>query len=352
MNRINIHNRVIGKDSPCFIIAEAGVNHNGNLNTAIKMVDAAKEAGVDAIKFQTFKAKELVTETASLAPYQRVGTAAKSQYELLRSLELKQSDFERLFEYCKRKRIIFLSTPFDYPSAHFLFNLNVPAFKLSSGEITNIPFLRKLAKFAKPMILSTGMSTLQEVREAVSSILSSGNKNIALLHCTSLYPCPFRSANLNAIKTLRDRFNFPVGYSDHTIGIEVAIAAVALGARVLEKHFTLDKKMKGPDHRSSISPDELKKMVLSIRNLEESMGNGIKIPSESEIKMKSVIRKSIVLQRDVRKGERLSEISLACKRPGNGIAPKDMCKIVDKIAKKNLKKGTILKWSMLDQKEF
>ncbi|MEW6482425.1 MAG: N-acetylneuraminate synthase [bacterium] len=345
--QINIAGRTIGDNQPVFIISEAGVNHNGDVKIAKKMIEAAKDIGADAIKFQTFKADELVIPNAPKAEYQNKTTSGKSQYEMLKELELSENEFKKLFNYCQKKNIIFLSTPFDFQSAEFLYKLGVPAFKIGSGDLTNIPLLIQVAKYGKPIILSTGMSTLAEVKEAVKPIYSTGNKKLILLHCTSNYPTKYEDVNLKAMVTLKDEFNLPIGYSDHTEGIEVSVGAVALGACVIEKHFTLDKNLAGPDHKASLEPDEFRKMVQSIRNVEMAMGNGIKKPTKSEIEVQKVARKSIVVARDIPKGTRLSLDMLAIKRPGTGIEPKYLDKLVDKQVITSIKKDQILTWSMM-----
>ncbi len=344
---IKINNKKIGKYNPVFIIAEAGVNHNGSLKLAMKMADAAKDAGADAIKFQTFKTEELVTQMAPKANYQKKTVPGKSQFEMLKNLELSQNDFKKLFEYCNRKKIIFLSTPFDFESAEFLNKLDVPAFKISSGDLTNIPLLLQIAKYKKPIILSTGMSTLTEITDAVKIIYSTGNKKLVLLHCTSNYPTKFEDVNLRAMDTIRKNFNTLVGYSDHTEGIEIAIAAVAMGASLLEKHFTLDKTLPGPDHKASLEPQEFMKMVKAIRNVEISFGNGIKKPERSEMEIRRIARKSIVAAVNIPKGTRLTKNMLAIKRPGAGIEPKYLEQLINRKAKINIKKDQVLTWDLL-----
>ncbi len=342
--QIKIGDRLIGCNSPVFIIAEAGVNHNGNLRLAKKMVDNAKDIGVDAIKFQTFKTDELATHDAPKEKYQKKTTFGKFQHEMLKRLELSGGEFKELFNYCQKKKIMFLSTPFDFQSAEFLYELGVPAFKISSGDLTNIPLLLKIAKYGKPIILSTGMATLSEVKDAVKAIYSAGNKKLVLLHCTSNYPTEYKNVNLRAMETLLKTFNLPVGYSDHTEGIEVPIAAVALGGCVIEKHFTLDKNLPGPDHKASLEPEEFKKMVKSIRNTERAMGSGKKKPMCSEAEMKRVSRKSIVAACDIPKGMRITYEMLAIKRPGTGIEPKYIGKIISREFKRYIKKNQILTW--------
>ncbi len=326
----------------CFIIAEAGVNHNGNINIAKKLVDKACEAGVNAIKFQTFKAENLVTEEAPKADYQKDTTGGGSQFEMLKELELSLEEHILLKEYCEGKGILFISTPFDFESVDLLERIDVPLYKISSGDLTNLPLLEYIAKKNKPMILSTGMANLGEVEEAVEIIIKTGNENLILLHCTSNYPTDYKDVNLRAMLTMNEAFKFPVGYSDHTIGIEIPIAAVALGAKVIEKHFTLDKTMEGPDHRASLEPHELKLMVDSIRNIEKAMGDGIKRCNESEENTKSVVRKSIVASRYIKKEEVITINDISYKRPGTGLKPKYVNLIVGNKAKHDIKENEFI----------
>jgi len=321
----------------CFIIAEAGVNHNGDINIAKKLVDKAKEAGVDAIKFQTFRAENLVTKEAPKAEYQKETTGDGSQFEMLKKLALSLEDHIILKKYCEEKGIMFISTPFDYESVDLLEKTDVPLYKVSSGDLTNLPLLSYIANKNKPIILSTGMANLGEVEEAVETISKAGNDRIILLHCTSNYPTAYEDVNLRAMLTMKEAFKLPVGYSDHTIGIEIPIAAVALGAKVIEKHFTLDRNMKGPDHRASIEPDELKMMVRSIRNIETAMGDGIKRCNKSEENIRKVARKSIVAGRDISKDEVITINNISFKRPEFGLKPKYVDLVVGKKARRNIK---------------
>lgn len=301
------------------IIAEAGVNHNGDINNAYKLCDAAKEAGVDIIKFQTFKTENIVTQNTKLADYQKENiNINETQYEMIKKLELSFSDFKEIKAYCDNIGLKFLSTPDDEESLDFLVNeLKMDIIKIGSGEVTNIPYLKQIGLKKLPVILSTGMSTLSETARAYEILMENGAKSISLLHCTTNYPCPFNEVNLNAMITLKNSFKTMTGYSDHTLGIEVPIAAVALGAEIIEKHFTIDKNLPGPDHIASLNPVELKKMVDSIRNIEKSLGNGIKKPNESELKIKSVIQRSIVAKKDIQMGEKLTEDNLTTKRADN-----------------------------------
>jgi N,N'-diacetyllegionaminate synthase len=319
-----------------FIVAEAGVNHNGNLDTAIKMVDAAVAAGADAVKFQTFRAEKVVAANAPKADYQKQTTgAAGSQLEMVRKLELNEAAHKKLFRYCKDKRIIFLSSPFDLESVDLLNGLGMQIFKIPSGEITNLPYLRKLGALKKELIMSTGMADLGEIEDALVVLMQAGTapEDITVLHCNTEYPAPIEDVNLKAMVTIKTAFpEIRVGYSDHTSGIEVPIAAVALGAEVIEKHFTLDRHMEGPDHRASLEPDELKSMITAIRNMEKAMGNGIKKPSPSELKNKPIARKSIVAARNISKGEVFTEENLTVKRPGTGINPMRWDEVIGRMA--------------------
>lgn len=305
-----------------YIIAEAGVNHNGSLDLAKKLVDKAKESGADCIKFQTFVSGNLVSKNTNRADYQRKqANIDETQLEMLRKLELSFEDFIGLKKYCKDKGISFVSTAFDLESVDFLNQLDMPFWKIPSGEITNLPYLIKIANTHKPIIMSTGMSTLEEIEDAMKVLYDNGANNITILHCTTEYPAPYNEVNLKSIGTLRKKFSLNVGYSDHTKGIEIPIAAAAMGATVIEKHFTLDRNMEGPDHKASLEPDELKSMVTAIRNVECAIGNGIKKPSESEMKNITIVRKSIIAKTDIKKGDIFTEDNITVKRPGNGISP-------------------------------
>ena len=304
-----------------YIIAEAGVNHNGDINLAYQLVDAAKAAGVDCIKFQTFKSENLVSHTAQKAEYQKAATGDSSQQDMLKHLELSFDEFVSLKKYCDRKGICFLSTPFDFESIEFLNSIEMPFWKIPSGEVTNYPYLVALAKTGKPVVMSTGMCEMQEIEDAIAVLRENGTSDIKLLHCNTEYPTPYEDVNLRAMKTLRDAFGVEVGYSDHTKGIEVPIAAVAMGASVIEKHFTLDRNMEGPDHKASLEPQELKQMVDSIRHIEAALGSGDKRPSPSEKKNMAVARKSIVAAKRIKAGDILTEENITVKRPGNGICP-------------------------------
>lgn len=304
-----------------YIIAEAGVNHNGDIEVAKRLCDAAKNSGVDAVKFQTWKTENIVTKTAPLAAYQEENISSKSdsQFEMLKKLELSYNDFIELQKYCDKIGVRFLSTPDDEESLEFLSGLDLDFIKIGSGEVNNIPYLRKIGAKKQPVILSTGMSFLADVERAFNILLDSGAKSVALLHCTSNYPCPMNEVNLKAMLTLKAAFQCEVGYSDHTIGIEVPIAAVALGATIIEKHFTLDKEMDGPDHKASLDPQELTEMVRTIRNIEVALGDGIKRPNKSEEETSKVVWKSIVATCKIEKGSVFSIKNLTVKRTGDGI---------------------------------
>lgn len=326
-----------------FIIAEAGVNHNGNLELAKKLIDAAAQAQADAVKFQTFKTENLLVPAAPKAQYQRQTTGgSESQWEMLRGLELSHRAHGELLAYCRQKNILFLSTPFDEESADFLDSLGVTRFKLPSGEITNIPFLRHVAGKRKPIILSTGMSYLEEVRDAVNAIVAEGHRDITLLHCVSSYPAPFAELNLKAMETLKKEFALPVGLSDHSPGTEAALAAVALGAVMIEKHLTLDRNLPGPDHRASLEPHEFEALVAGIRRVESALGDGIKEPQPSEMDTRNVARKSLVARCDIPSGTRLEPHMLVVKRPGTGFAPKEIIRFLGKTSRRSIVKDEII----------
>lgn len=323
------------------IIAEAGVNHNGSLELAKQLIDKAVEAGVDIIKFQTFKSEKLVSKAAKQAEYQQrnIGKQDEGQLAMLKKLELSQADHEELIAYCNEKGIRFFSTAFDMDSIDYLHSLNMGLWKIPSGEITNYPYLRKIAQYQEPVILSTGMCELADIEAAMNVLLEFGVKKeqITILHCNTEYPTPFADVNLRAMLEIGEKFGVQIGYSDHTKGIEVPIAAVALGATVIEKHFTLDKNMEGPDHKASLEPDELKAMVNAIRNIEQALGTGHKTISESERKNIEIARKSIVAARPIKAGEMLTEENLTVKRPGNGINPMRWNEVVGTRAVENFK---------------
>jgi N-acetylneuraminate synthase len=344
MKTVTIAHKTIGEGSPVFIIAEAGCNHNGDINRAKKLVDMAVEAGADAVKFQTFITDELVTQQAEKASYQKknTGNAKESQSAMLKKLELSFDNFKTLKVYCEHKDIIFLSTPFDHRSVDFLDELEISAFKIASGEITNVPFLSYIACKKKPVILSTGMSTLEEVEKAEATLRQTHNAELVLLHCTSEYPAPAEDVNLRAMDTLYHRFKLPVGFSDHTLGSAIALAAVALGASVIEKHFTLDRSLPGPDHRASLEPHQLKALAKDIRSVEKALGNGIKKPSLSEAKTRLFARKSIVTATPIKKGQLLTESNLTVKRPGTGVSPLQWDKVIGRKALRDFEKDELI----------
>ena len=345
---ITVGSRLIGDGQPCFIIAEAGVNHNGRLEMAYKLVDAAVRSGADAVKFQTFKAHKVISACAPKALYQMQTTGeGESQLEMAKRLELPFEAFRQLDHYCRQQGILFMSTPFDDESAEFLAQLGVPVFKIPSGEITNLPFLARVARYGRPMIVSTGMSTLQEVETAVRIIRDTGNRQLVLLHCVSNYPADPAETNLLAMRTMVEAFEIPVGYSDHTPGIDVALAAVAVGACVIEKHFTLDRHLPGPDHRASLEPDELTALVRGIRTVTVALGHGRKEPATSEASTAAVARKSVVAARDIPGGTILTEELLAIKRPGTGLSPAMRSQIVGRRARRDIPEDMLISEEML-----
>ena len=333
------------KESKVFIIAEAGVNHNGSMRLAKKLIDMAVYSGADAIKFQTFKAQNLVSKNAPKAEYQKQTTNSKeSQFDMIRRLELNLAAHKELIAYCKKVKIKFLSSPFDNDSISLLNKLGLETFKIPSGEITNLPFLKQIGSLNKKVILSTGMANLKEINNALAILTGAGmqKENISILHANTMYPTPMKDVNLKAMITIKNKFNITVGYSDHTLGIEVAIGAVAMGATIIEKHFTLDKNMEGPDHKASLEPNELKSMVKAIRNIEKAIGDGNKKLTESEKPNIDLVRKSIFTSKEIKKGEIFSEDNLITKRPGKGISPMKWESIIGKVAKRNYKKDELL----------
>lgn len=342
---IETKNIKIGKGNPVFIIAEAGVNHNGDISKAKELIDAAVEAGVDAVKFQTFNTDKLTTKKAPKADYQNETTDKnESQYDMLKKLELSKEEHIILKKYCEKKNINFMSTPFSFDTVDLLEEIDVDIYKIGSSDTNNLPLLKYIAQKNKPIILSTGMTTLTEVSEAVDTILNTGNDKLVLLHCVSNYPAEYENVNLKAMDTMKNAFNIESGYSDHTLGVEVPIAAAARGAAVIEKHFTLDKNMEGPDHKASLNPKELKNMVQSIRNIETSLGNGIKEPTKNEKENKKTIRKSIVVNKNKNKGELINKEDIDIKRPGIGIAPKFLKIITGMKLTKKVKEDQLLTW--------
>lgn len=340
---------MVGNDRPVFVIAEAGVNHNGDIELAKKLIDVACAAGADAVKFQTFRADAIATIDAPKASYQLATTSSdQSQFEMLRQLELSPDAHHVLKDHCSARNLTFLSTPFDHEAADFLETLGVPAFKISSGDLTNTPLLQHVARKMKPLILSTGMATLQEVNDALAAIKETGNDKVVLLHCVTQYPAPPNEVNLRAMETMRRAFDVPVGFSDHTEGIEVSLAAVALGAVVIEKHFTLDRNLPGPDHRASLEPGQLHALISGIRSIEAALGDGVKQPSPAEIKTASVARRSIVAARTLQAGAILTEENLVLKRPGTGLPPSMLKSIMGKRVREEIPAGTLIKIEMVE----
>ena len=334
------------KNKKTFIIAEAGVNHNGSLKKALKLIDAAVEAGANAIKFQTFKAKNLATDYAPKAQYQKYKSLKKeTQFQMLKKLEFTAVMHKACFEKCKKKNIIFISSAFDIESLNYLKKFKLNYYKVPSGEITNIPYLEVLGKFRKKIILSTGMSNVYEIKNAIKTLTTNGtkNNNITLMQCTSAYPAPYDEINLNTIATLKSIFKLNIGFSDHSLGVQASIAAVALGAKVIEKHLTLSKKLKGPDHRASLDPKEFKFMVRSIRIVEKTLGNKIKQITKSEKININIVRKSIVASTKIKKNEKFSKFNITCKRPGTGISPLFFKELIGKKSIKNFYKDDLIK---------
>jgi len=347
MQDVQISNKLIGLQQPVFVIAEAGVNHNGDLKLARDLIDLAVDAGADAVKFQTFRADLLATPTAPKAEYQLQTTGtAESQLEMLRGLELSSNAHRELQAYCRERGIIFLSTPFDEESVDFLDSLGVPAFKISSGDLTNSPLLEYIAGKGKPVILSTGMSEISELIEAISVLNLAGCENPILLHCVSNYPADPAEVNLRAMQTMRAAFDLPVGFSDHTEGIDVSLAAVALGACVIEKHFTLDRTLPGPDHRASLEAAELRQLIQSIRRIESALGNGRKVPTASEVETAKVARRSLFASVDIPAGATLKREMVMMRRPGTGLSPAILNTLIGQRAVSDIAAGTILEIDM------
>jgi N-acetylneuraminate synthase len=344
---LTLAKHTITSDSPCFIIAEAGVNHNGSIEMAHRLIETAREAGANAVKFQTFKAERLVTTSAPKAEYQQKNTdAGETQLDMLRRLELTADAHVELLKHCRENGITFLSTPFDEESADLLDELGVPAFKTPSGEITNLPYLRHVARKGKPMIVSTGMSYLGEVDAAVRAIESSGNQQLVLLHAVSNYPAAPADINLRAMQTMREAFGYFCGYSDHTAGIEVPLAAVAMGARVLEKHFTLDRSLPGPDHQASMEPSELADLIRAVRLVESAFGDGRKQPAKSEANTTAAARKSLVAARTIPENTVITEEMIAIKRPGTGLPPAFRENLVGRRARVLISEGSLITLDM------
>lgn len=339
---------LIAPDRPSFIIAEAGVNHNGSLVLAKKLVQAAAQSGADAVKFQTFQAKHLVTSDAPQAEYQAKNSGiTESQFDMLKRLELPLEAFAELNRYCQELGIMFMSTAFDEGSSDFLAGLGMPIFKIPSGELTNLPLLRHIARHGRPMIVSTGMGTLDEVAEAVEAIRAVGNDDITVLHCVSNYPAPPESVNLRAMEAMRAALGVPIGYSDHTMGIEASVFAVAAGAKVIEKHFTLDCQMPGPDHKASLEPADLAEMVRSIRRVEVLLGSGLKQPSEAELAVAKIVRRSVVAQTSIPAGTIIKDAMLVLRRPGTGISPAKFHEVPGRRALVDIAEGSMIRWEDL-----
>lgn len=346
MKNIKIGSKLVGEGHPTFIIAEAGINHQGDLDKAKEMVKIAAKAGADAVKFHSYKTERVFTKQAPKAEYMKKDSQKESFFSMAKRYELSFEDYQILMNLTKKKNILFLSTPYDETGVDLLEKLGVLFYKVGSSDTTNLPLLRYIAKRKKPMIVSTGMSDMQEIKEALNVIHSTGNNKIILLQCTSNYPTALENVNLRAIKTLREKFKVPVGFSDHTLGISVDIAAVALGACVTEKHFTLDKNMEGPDHKASLEPHELKEMIRGIRDIEKAFGSPLKKVAKSEIEVKKVARKSIVADKFIPTGVKITRNMLAIKRPGTGLPSRFMKDILGKKAKSDIKKDELIKWGL------
>jgi len=346
--KIKISDKEIGQNNPTLIIAEAGVNHNGSIRLAKRLIDIAAQSGADVIKFQTYHTKDLILKNTEKVYYQNnASNKNESQYDMLKRLELSDKEFIELAKYSKKRKIIFLSSPFDKASVDLLERLNVPAYKIASGEITNFPLIAYIVSKKKPIILSTGMSKLQEIKDAIVKINQKGQRQIILMHCVSNYPAPIDSLNLRIIPSLRKKFKLPIGFSDHSLSTIIPVIAVSLGACIIEKHFTINRDLEGPDHRSSLEPQELKLMISNIRDAEKALGFANKKINSTENEIKRIVRKSIVAAIDIKKGVKLSLKMLDFKRPGTGISPKAVYKIIGKRMKRDVKKGQLFLWEML-----
>jgi len=345
---IKIGKKIIGKDKPCFIIAEAGVNHNGDKKIAKKLIDAAKDSGADAVKFQTFKTEGVVTRKTGIASYAKKNIGKDiSQFDMIKKYEIDYKIFVELKNYCDSKNIIFLSTPHSYDAIEFLDKI-IPAYKIGSGDLTNIPVLKEIAKKGKPIFLGTGMSTLKEVKFAIDSIKSEGNNQIVAMHCTTNYPCKHKEVNLRAIKTMQQELDCLIGFSDHTIDLYASVMAASLGAVLIERHMTLDKNLKGPDHKASLEPHQLKDMISQIRICENILGSYKKEPTKSEKDIMDFVRKSIVAQMDIKKGVTITKDMIAIKRPGIGISPSKINEIIGKTAKQTIEKDELILLEMVE----
>lgn len=349
MKSVRILNQLIGPGNSCFIIAEAGVNHNGDLALAFKLIDAALQAGANAVKFQTFTTETLVTTDAPKAAYQFKNTASQeTQYQMLKKLELSHDDHFKLKSYCDKKRILFLSTPFDEKNTDFLVKLGVQALKVSSGDLTNLPLLTHMANKNIPMIISTGMANMDEVKLAVHTIKQTGNEKLILLHCVSNYPADPVEMNLRALQTMQKTFDLPIGLSDHTLGIEISLAAIALGACLIEKHLTLDHHLPGPDHQASLEPKMFASMVEGIRNIEKALGHGRKEPTPNELITATAARRSLVASCDIPEGTKITEKMIAIKRPGNGLSPALRPSLIGRIIRTPVSTGSLFKKEMFE----
>jgi N-acetylneuraminate synthase/N,N'-diacetyllegionaminate synthase len=345
MQEIQINNFTIGKEYPCFIIAEAGVNHNGSLEMALELVRKAKETGVDCVKFQTFKAERVVTPDAPKANYQlEVTDKSESQFDMLKKLELTKEDYQQIIKLCQELDIVFLSTPYSEEDTDFLEELGVPAYKIASGQLTEPSFLAHVASKNKPLIVSTGMANLAEVYEGVKAIQAMNNEQLVVLQCTTNYPSSLEDANINAMNAMQEALQVIIGYSDHVPNNYACFAAVAKGAKVIEKHFTLDKNLPGPDHSSSLNPEEMAELVTGIRSIEKSLGSKIKQPTKAELKNKTGMRRSIVINSFLPKGAIVTKEVVSFKRPATGIAPKMLAEVIGKKVVKDIAADTILKW--------
>jgi len=341
--------RMVKNDQRCFIIAEAGVNHNGDIQLAKQLVQAAARAGADAVKFQTFQAAHLVTADAPQAAYQARNTGvSESQFDMLKRLELPLEDFAELNRVCQAEGIMFMSTAFDEDSSDFLAALDMPIFKIPSGELTNLPLLRHIARHGRPMIVSTGMGTIEEIKEAVDAIKAAGNEDITVLHCVTDYPTPPDQVNLRAMHVIQEALQVPIGYSDHTMGIEASVIAVAAGAKVIEKHFTLDCNLPGPDHKASLEPEDLAAMVRGIRRVEVLLGSGKKQPNEAELAVAKIVRRSVVARCLIPAGTVLDDTLLALRRPGTGIPPAQFDELPGRRVKRDIAAGAMMQWEDLE----
>ena len=348
MNVVNVNDRKVGPGQPCFIVAEAGVNHNADVELAKQLVDGALAAGADAVKFQTWVTEQVIAPDAPTAEYQRRSLGApQTQFEMAKGLELTHGDFREISAYARERRMLFFSTPDDEPSVDFLEELDVPLFKIGSAEVTNLPFLRYVARKGRPIILSTGMATLGEVETAVRAIEDTGNRQLVVLHCVSSYPADPAACNLRAMTTLASAFDYPVGFSDHTLGIMVPIAAVALGACVLEKHLTIDKRLPGPDHAASVEPTELRSMVQAIRTVERALGDGVKRPVPAEIEMKRIVRRALVTTTAIKAGETIAPEHLALRRTCGGLPAEYLSLVIGRRANRNLDANCVIMLEML-----